>query len=161
MNLNLPYLYYYLIFALGSLFLVLAFIPKPEIRKLFWFGLAWGSGTDLIFEHIYYFVHLFKYQHMEPFNVGLLPLWTVLAWTPVVMLFIYFLPQRKEKYLSWIYILVWSGAIACVAAIFQQLDILVFFYGGPWIWFILGLIFLYLETRHHRYLQASSEDMST
>jgi len=158
-DLNLPYLYYYLIFAFGLLFLVLAFIPKTGIQKLFWFGLVWGSGSDFIVEHIYCFVHLTKYQHMEPFNVGLLPLWTVLAWTPAIMLFVYTLPQRKEKYLTWIYILMWCIAVTCVAVILKQLDILVFVHGGPWIWFIGGFVFLNLQAKHYRYLQASSKNM--
>ena len=132
-NLNLPYLYYYLIFALTLLFLVLAFIPKREIQKLFWLGILWGASTDYIFEHIWVFVHIIKYQHMEPFNIGFLPLWTVLAWAPASMLYFYFLPKRKEAYYLWLYLFVWSGFCYSVATIFNHLDILVFIHGGPWI----------------------------
>lgn len=156
--LDLPYLYYYLIFAFGLLFLILAFIPKPEIQKLFWFGMLWGSGVDLIVENIYHFLHLTRYEHVKPFNIGVLSLWTVLAWTPAIMLFVYFLPQRKEKYLYWIYLILWSTAVSFVAVILKQLDILVFINGGPWIWFIGFFIFAYLITKHYRFLKTNSED---
>ncbi|TGE39678.1 hypothetical protein E4K67_01375 [Desulfosporosinus fructosivorans] len=160
MRLDLPYLYYYLIFTFGLLFLILAFIPKLEIKKLFWFGLLWGSGLDFLVEYIYHFVHLTKYQHMAPFNIGVLPLWTILAWTPAVMLFIYFLPQQRERYIYWIYVIMWSTFISFVAMILRQLDILVFINGGPWIWFIGSFIFLSLMTKHYRSLEASNRPSS-
>ncbi|AFQ42525.1 hypothetical protein Desmer_0476 [Desulfosporosinus meridiei DSM 13257] len=155
MKLNLPYLYYYLTFAFGLLFLILVFIPKQELRKLFWFGILWGSGLDFIVEHLYHFVNLTRYQHAEPFNVGILPLWTILAWAPAVMLFIYFLPQRRERYIYWVYVIIWSSFICSVAVILKQIGLLVFINGGPWIWFIGSFVFLSLMSKYYQFLEAT------
>lgn len=158
MNLQFPYLYYYLIFAFGVLALMVVFVPKAEIKKLFWFGLLWGSATDFVFEHIYHFIKLTMYQHMTPFNVGVLPIWTILAWTPTVVLFIYLMPNEKGRVHFWLYLLVWSAFTSFVAVILTQLDLLVFLKGGPWIWFVASLIFLYLASKHHLYLQSKRTD---
>ena len=157
MNLNLPYLYFYLVFALGLLFLLLVFMPKHDIRRLFWLGLLWGSGSSFIVEHIYHFVGLTKYKHVEPFNIGFLPLWTIAAWTPAIMLFIYFLPKRKEKYIYCLYLVMWSAFTSFVAVTFRNLGILVFLRGGPWIWFVGGFASYYLLSKFHRFLEAKSE----
>ncbi|HYH03010.1 MAG TPA: hypothetical protein VEC37_07920 [Bacillota bacterium] len=158
MQLNEPYLYYYLTFALIMLFFSLVFIPKRKIQKLFWFGMLWGSILDFIVEHIYVFFHLTKYQYMEPFNIGALPLWTVLAWTPAIMLFIYLFPQHKAAYLYWVYLTMWSTFITFVAVILNHLRLLIFINGGPWIWFVGGFIFLHLMSKYHQNLEASSKD---
>jgi membrane protein YdbS with pleckstrin-like domain len=98
------------------------------------------------------------YQHMTPFNVGVLPIWTILAWTPTVVLFIYLMPNEKGRVHFWLYLLVWSAFTSFVAVILTQLDLLVFLKGGPWIWFVASLIFLYLASKHHLYLQSKRTD---
>lgn len=147
-----------MIFALTILFLVLLFIPKPEIQRLFWLSMLWGSGSDFIFEHIYYFFHITLYQHMEPFNIGFLPLWTVCAWTPANILYFYFLPKRKEAYVFWVNLVMWSGFCYVVATILKNLDLLVFIHGGPWLWFFISIPFYYFMAKHYRYLEATSEN---
>lgn len=159
MKLNFPYLYYYLTFAFGLLFLILVFIPKQELKKLFWFGILWGSALDFIVEHIYHFLNLTRYRHTEPFNIGALPLWTILAWAPAVMLFIYFLPQRKERYIYWTYIVIWSSFICSVAVILKQIELLTFINGGPWIWFIGSFVFLFLMSKYYRFLEATKPSL--
>jgi hypothetical protein len=76
---NLAYSVYYMSFAGIMLGLVLVFIPKAVIRRLFWFGMVWGSLVDVLVEHGYYFLGLTRYEHAEPFNIGVLSLWTILA----------------------------------------------------------------------------------
>jgi hypothetical protein len=71
------------------------------------------------------------------------------------MLFIYFLPQRKEPYLYWLYVVWWSALSSFIAVTFRNLGIMVFTKGGPWIWFVGIMPFLYFMTKHHYYLEAT------
>lgn len=158
MNIALPYFYYLLGFALGILFLVMVFIPKGEIQRLFWLSALWGSGSNFIIEYIFVLAGLTQYEHIMPFNIGVLPLWTILAWALAVMLFIYFLPQRKEKYIRWMYILLWSTFTWFVAVIFRNLGILVFIKGGPWIWFITGLVMYPIIIKYYQFQETRTMD---
>ncbi|WP_075366905.1 hypothetical protein [Desulfosporosinus metallidurans] len=158
MNIDLPYFAYLLGFALGILFLMVVFIPRGEIQKLFWFSVLCGAGLNLSIEYIFVHIGLTRYEHIIPFNFGVLPIWTVLAWAPAVMLFIYFLPQRKETYIRWMYILLWSIFTWGVAVIFSNLGILVFIKGGPWIWFITGFVCYPFIIKYYRFLGTRSKD---
>jgi hypothetical protein len=42
------------------LLLLLAFVPRPTIKKWFWFGMLWGSGMDIFLIH-------FLPQRKEPY----------------------------------------------------------------------------------------------
>ncbi|KUO75918.1 MAG: hypothetical protein APF81_01635 [Desulfosporosinus sp. BRH_c37] len=159
MNLNLPYLYYYLIFSCGLLALALLFIPRSQIQRLFWMGMLCGSGVDFGFEYIYSLLNLTRYQHIEPFNIGMLSIWTVLAWTPTVMLFIYFLPKRKEPYIQWLYLIIWTVATSFVGILLSQLGLMVFVKAGPWLWLIVGFIFYYLIAKFYRYLEDKRDNL--
>lgn len=149
----LPYFTYIFGFALGIFFLMVVFIPRGEIQRLFWLSALWGSGSNFTIEYVFVLTGLTRYEHIIPFNVGVLPIWTVLAWAPAVMLFIYFLPQQKEPYIRWMYILLWSTFTGGVAVIFKNLGILVFIKGGPWIWFVTGFLSYILLIKYYRYLK--------
>lgn len=158
MNIAVPTYDYPLMFAFGILLLTIIFIPRDEIRKLFWLSVLLGSGLDLANESGLTLLGITWYDHTAPFKIGLLPLWTILAWAPAVMLFIYFIPQRSEKYIQWLYIFIWSVFSWFVAIIFNNLEILVFLKGGPWIWFILGMIYYPLIIKYYQFLQARSQN---
>lgn len=117
-----------------------------------------GSGSNFLIEYIFVLVGLTRYEHIIPFNIGVLPIWTVLSWAPAIMLFLYFLPQSKETYIRWMYILMWSTFTWGVAVIFRNLGILVFIKGGPWIWFITGLVSYHLLIKYYRFLETRSKD---
>ena len=153
MKLNLPHLYYYVAFAVMLMFFLLTMVPKRVIHKLFWFGMLWGTVLDLIVEHIYHFLRFIRYQYMEPFNIGYVPLWTILAWTPAIVMFVHFFPQQKPAYIHWLYLATWSVFITFVAIILSQLKLLVFLKCGPWIWFFTSFLQLYLTIRHYRSLE--------
>lgn len=150
MMLNKSYSCCYLAFAVILMFFLLTMVPKHKIHKLFWFGMLWGTVLDLIVGHIFCFIRLIRYQYMEPFNIGYLPLWTILGWTPAIVMFIHFFPQPKPAYIHWVYLVTWSIFTTFVAIIFSQLKLLVFFKGGPWIWFFSSFIQLSLTIRHYR-----------
>ncbi|WP_132017845.1 hypothetical protein [Hydrogenispora ethanolica] len=143
----------YILFAFIMLSFMLVFVPKREIKKLFWFGLLWGSTLDFIVETLFSVLHLIKYLNIEPFNLGVLPLWTVLSWTPTNIVFIYFLPEQKKRYIFWLYILMYSGLTAAVGTILVQLRLLVFIHWSVVHWFILAVIFYYLMAKHYQLLE--------
>ena len=159
MNLNLPYLFYYLSFAFGMLFFMLVFMSKLEIRKLFWLGMLYGSGISFTFEHIYHFVGFTRYHYIEPFNFGYLSILEVASWTPATLLFIHFLPQREEKYIHWLYFFTWSAFTGFIAVIFENLGILEFVRVGPWLWFFVGFVFYYVLAKIYSFLEANRKGL--
>lgn len=97
MNIALPYFYYIFGFALGVLLLVIIFIPKHEIQKLFWLSAIWGSGSNFIIEYIFVLAGLTRYEHITPFNIGFLPIWIVLDYKCWPNLFLDVLPQTISR----------------------------------------------------------------
>jgi hypothetical protein len=85
------------------LFFVLAFIPRRELKKIFWFSLLWGTGLDLILVLLFKILNLYHYVKAEPFDFYGSPIFINLSWAAAVMLFIHFLPGRKEKYVIPVY----------------------------------------------------------
>lgn len=83
---------------------VLVFIPRKEIKKVFWFSLLWGSGVDLCLILLFKILNLYHYVKADPFDFYGSPIFINLAWAAAVLLFIYFLPARKEKYVLPLYI---------------------------------------------------------
>lgn len=145
----------YTLFALMMLFFLLIFVPRLAIKKLFWFGMFWGSTLDFLIETVFSLLNILRYEHIQPFNIGRLPVWTVLGWTPAAILFVYFLPQRKERYIFWLYIIMFSGLTACIGAVLSQLKLLVFINWSVIHWFVMGIAFYYLQARHYFYLENS------
>lgn len=89
-----------MIFSLTIFFWYWFSFLKAKSKKYFGWE-YYGGQAQTSYSNIG-FIHLIKYQHMEPFNIGFLPLWTVLAWSPASMLYFHFLPKRKETWYAWI-----------------------------------------------------------
>ncbi len=143
---------YYIIFSALMFFFMLVFIPRQMIRKLFWFGMLWGSTFDFLLESAFCFFHILRYEHIQPFNVGYLSIWTVLAWTPTNMMLIYFLPESPKKYVFWVYILMYSGLTALIGIVLVNLGLLVFVHWNAVCWFVFGVVYYYLMVKHYRSL---------
>jgi hypothetical protein len=144
---------YYISFALIMFFIMILFVPKTDIRRLFWFGLLWGSVTDFVFETVYVWLNILRYEHTKPFNIGGLSVWTILAWTPASIMFIYFLPKQKEKYTYWLYLISYSWLTSTVSVILSNLGLLKFIHWSPVHWFIAAIVILYVSTKHYESLR--------
>jgi hypothetical protein len=102
--LKLPNSLYYPAFALTMLFFVLVFVPRKEIKKIFWFSVLWGTGLDVLLVLLFKALNLYHYINADPFDFYGSPIFINLAWAAAVMLFLHFLPARKEKYILPVYI---------------------------------------------------------
>ena len=101
---KLPNSLYYLAFALTMLFFVLVFIPRKILQKIFWFSTLWGVGLDLILILLFKKLNLYHYVNDAPLDFCGSPILINLSWACAVMLFIYFLPARKERYIIPLYL---------------------------------------------------------
>ena len=95
---------YYPAFALIMLFFVLAFVPRRELQRTFWFSLLWGTGLDTLLILLAKLLNLYHYVHAEPFELFGSPFFINLSWAAAVMLFLHFLPNRKERYVMPLYL---------------------------------------------------------
>jgi hypothetical protein len=110
----------YIVFALLMYITMVILVPREKIRKLFWFSLLWGPTVDISLVWIFSALHLYKYQYLKPFDFLGAPIWNALAWIPAIVLFLYFLPDRKERYVIWLYIATFSMVGVFVGAYYTE-----------------------------------------
>ncbi len=147
---------YYPLFAFFLFFLVLAFVPRAEIKKLFWFSLLWGSTVDSIIIFLMRRLNLFHYIKLEPFNLFGVPLWIPLAWSQAIILFIYFYPNRKEWYYNLFYIAFFAGAGVGIGFFFSQAGLIVNVRWNELFRFPIQFLWFYGALKHYQYLEGSA-----
>jgi hypothetical protein len=95
---------YYPAFAITMFIFMLTLVPRKEIKSLFWFSLIWGPGVDLSLILLFRFLKFYNYVNAKPFDFYGAPLLLVLAWSPAIILFLYFMPKRVEWYVYPLYL---------------------------------------------------------
>ncbi len=145
----------YPIFALLMLFLVLAFVPRKEIKKLFWFSLLWGSTVDAVLILLFRMLNLYHYVKLEPFNFLGAPLWIPLAWSPAFILFIYFYPNRKEWYYTTFYIAAFSMMGVAIGLFFTQVGLIKEVHWNEFLRFPVHFIWFYGALKHYQRLEST------
>lgn len=150
-----PLVLYYIAFPLGLLILMVVFLDRRQIRSLFWFGLIWGSLLTtlllFIFDDVF---NLVKYQHARPFTIFGLPLLFDLAWTPAIIMFVHFLPDRKIRYAFYTYILLFCILNASNDEVFHQIGLLKYVHWSPIVRFLISLPYFYWVAIHYLNLKA-------
>jgi hypothetical protein len=135
-----PIQFGYIIFAFLMFLLQVVLVPREKIRKLFWFSLIWGPAVDLFLVWITRALQLYQYHYLEPFEFLGAPILNSLAWSPAIILFIHFLPERKERYAVPLYIGVFSMVGVFVGAYYTELGLIQnihFHYGWRFpIWYL-------------------------
>ena len=149
---------YYPAFALCMLFLLLAFVPRQVIRKLFWFSLLWGSTIDAFLIMLFKYLNLYRYVDVEPFNFFGAPMWLSLSWSPAVILFLYFLPPRKEWYYFVFYLAAFSTVGTAIAMFFTQAGLIKEFHWNELLRFPIQFLWFYGTAKHFQYLESTEHD---
>jgi hypothetical protein len=145
---------YYPIFAFLMLFLVLLFVPRGEIKKLFWFSLLWGSTVDVLLITVFRLFKIYYYDKLEPFNFLGAPMWIPLAWSPAIILLIYFYPDRKEWYYQVFYIMAFSMIGVGIGLFFTQVGLIKEVRWNEFLRFPMHFIWFWGAVRHYQYLEA-------
>lgn len=151
---EIPLGLYYPLFTATMLIMVVLFVPKEKYQPLFWVSLFWGFFVCHLFILIFGAAfNLFRWIHAEPFVFLHDPLFIKLAWLLAMMLYFYFLPQNKEKYVLSLYIFMFSFISAALDRVFNQVGILTYIHWNPFYRFLGALIWFYLATIHYRSLE--------
>ena len=150
---------YYPAFALTMLFFILVFIPRQKIQKVFWFSLLWGSGVDIILIWFFKLLNLYHYVKSDPFSFYGSPIFINLAWTAAVMLFIHFLPARKEKYVFPIYLAGFAMTGVFIGVFLKNAGLIVETHWNELLRFPVIFFWFYGCYLHYQYLK--KEDSQT
>ena len=149
---GVPIEYYQPALAFLLLGLVVLFVPKEEVRKLFWLAFLWGYIGSKTFIVISGMLNLTKWKHMMPFEFLGAPHWLVFGWGMTMILFFSFMPKSKEWYAFPVYLLIFGLASAALDNIFHNAGLLEYIHWNPFYRFILTLIWFYGAAWHYNYL---------
>jgi hypothetical protein len=135
-----PIQFGYIIFALLMFLLQVILVPRERIRKLFWFSLICRLLVDLCLVWIIRALQLYQYNYLEPFGFLGASILNSLAWSPSIILFIHFLPERKEGYAVPLYIGAFSMVGVFIGAYYTEFGLIQnihFHYGWRFpIWYL-------------------------
>jgi hypothetical protein len=148
----------YSIFALLILALTLLLVPRSTIKILFWFSLLWGSSVDVLLILLFRYLQLYHYLKLNPYDFFGAPMWLPLAWSPAIIIFIYFLPPNKEWYYSFFYIAAFSAIGMAIGMFFTQVGLLQEIHWNPLLRFPVQFLWVYGALRHHRYLESRGKE---
>ena len=150
---GIPNEYYYPFVAFLLWALVVFFVPKEEVRRLFWLSFLWGYLESNIFVIIVTnLLNLYKYRYAMPFEFLGSPQWLVLGWTFTLILYFHFLPKTKEWYALPLYIFAFSLTSTSLDKMLNQIGLLVYIHWNPLCRFIISMLLFYAAARHYRYL---------
>lgn len=155
-------IYYYPVFAAIMLILVVLFLTKKEIKELFWYGLIWGFLGSLIFIFLCSGVfHLFEFKRIYPFlYLGVSPVWNNLAWVPTIMIYIHFLPSKKERYFFPLYLFTFAILSTLIDDIYQHLGMMKYIHWNLFYRFIIALVWFYGVTWHYNKVKSKGTDIN-
>lgn len=124
--------------------LVLALVPRQQIRRLAIYGILLGTVLDFSLIIIYGLLGLANYQNYGPFGYGMIPFFPLIAWNCYYILFFYFLP--KKRWLIIMFIIVASGFNTLFSHVLQNLGIFIWHYNSLLLQIITYLSWLVLNT---------------
>lgn len=150
----------YIIFAVLMFLMMVVLVPRKRIKQLFWFSLLWGPTVDVVLVLIFSAVQLYQYQYLKPFEFLGAPIWNALAWTPAIILFIHFLPERKERYVIPVYIGTFSMIGVFVGAYYSEFGLVRDIHFHYLLRFPIWYLWLSAAYWHYRKLQ-SKDDRSS
>lgn len=154
---KLPNRLYYPAFALVMLFFVLVFIPRAKIQKFFWFSLLWGTGLDTALIWLFKSLNLYHYVNAEPFEFYGSPFFINFSWATAVMLFLHFLPLRKEWYVLPIYLSSFGLVGLYIGVFFTNAGLIVETHWNELLRFPLVTLCFYACYKHYRHLKIKDE----
>lgn len=91
----IPFIYTFVFTAI-----LVAAVPKKEIRRLSIYGIIFGAVLDIVVVEIGNLTNSFRYINYEPFGLIGLHFMAPISWAIFFIIYFYFLPEKK----SYIYI---------------------------------------------------------
>jgi hypothetical protein len=137
------------------LLLLLAFVPRPTIKKWFWFGMLWGSGMDIFLILLFKLSHFYFYLNTKPFDFYGVPIWLTFAWIPAIIMFIHFLPQRKEPYIFYLYLSSFAMLGVLIGIFFTQISLIKEIHWHSLLRFPVQFLWLFGTHAHYQALKKS------
>lgn len=95
--------------------IVIALVPRQEIRRLSIYGLIFGGVFDIIIVSIANFLGEFRYINYEPFGLFGIHFLAPVSWTLFFIIYFYHLPTKK------IYIYIYSSMGIFYSMLFCQM----------------------------------------
>lgn len=126
---KLPLEWYYLLMTALFLISTIILVPRRCWRNLFPFALIAGSFIEfceiIIDDRLLGLYHYAGYGAFHVFNV---PFGVIMAWNAAMLLFLYFLPDRRQHpTLWWMYLAASSLLTVSIELILNQLGIIIVF----------------------------------
>ena len=138
---------------------VLGFIPKADIKRLFLEAFIFGFFGDAVFVMTATALHFLLHVRTGPFIFYGSPIWFNLAWSEGVLIFLYFKPPlaRRARFLA--FALAFSLLSAMMDLSLHRLGLIIYFHWSPWT--RLGLTFsgmLVVAYLHERYFAPTGKE---
>ncbi len=133
----MPLYFIYPIYTAFLMLIVLAVVPRKQIKKLALYGITLGAVPDLIILILLDLIDVGGYINFGPFGFMGIPFFPLLAWVVFFILFFYFLP--KERLWSYIYVFLAAGYSTMFSNVLENLGIFQWNYGGLVVPYIIYL----------------------
>lgn len=91
----MPKYFLYLIFAIGFSLILIATVPKMEIRRLSIHGIIFGGIMDVLVHVFGNVTGLFAWVNYGPLGVMGIPIFASISWVIFFIMYFYFIPVIK------------------------------------------------------------------
>ncbi|MGE5551216.1 MAG: hypothetical protein ACM3ZC_11925 [Bacteroidota bacterium] len=144
--------WWYPIIAFILLSIALLTIPRKDLKSLFFESLMWGFVLSLAFMAAMNALHFFRYVHQGPFSFLGASSWLALAWSPAIMVFLYFKPPSNKPLRFWSYLLAFSLLSAVLDAVLHEMGLLRYYRWSPLARFCAAFVWFWASAYvHERY----------
>ena len=126
-----PHVIYYPFIAFTLLVISVVVIPRKGLRRLFLESLFWGLVLSFCFDAAMGALNIYHYRHMGAFAVLRAPIWINLAWSPAIMVYLFFKPPMKAAVAFWVYLLSFSLISAMLDDVLHKLGLLQYVHWSP------------------------------
>jgi len=124
--------------------IVLAVVPRKQIKKLALYGIIFGAAADVLVLILLYLIGAGGYINYGPFAFMGIPFFPPIAWAAYFILLFYFLPEKRPW--KYIYVLIAAGYGTMFSNVLENLGIFRWNYGGLVVPYIIYLSWFSLTT---------------
>lgn len=147
----------YLIFPIYTailMLLVLAVVPRDQIKKLSLFAIIFGACTDFVVIVVIAILGIGEYINIGPFGFMGIPFFPLMAWTAFFVLYFYFFPEKTPW--NYIYVLAAAGYSTMFSNVLENLGVFRWNYGNLVVPYLIYLAWFSLASWY--YLKDTTEE---
>ncbi|MBO8168277.1 MAG: hypothetical protein H0Z35_03710 [Thermoanaerobacteraceae bacterium] len=134
--LTLPKYFIYIVYTGILALMLIAVIPRQDIKRLAIYGIIFGAVMDgVLIVLVSHILGLGGYLHYGPLGFMGIPLFPLFAWTAYFILYFYFLPEQKP--FLYIYTLAAAAYSTLLSNVLENLGIFKWNYGRLLVPFII------------------------